>query len=138
MHDLLFENQSALDDDDLVSYGASAGVRRRRTRDSRVTPMRRACAGLHGGVRSGVNGTPTFFINGLRHDDSFDLPTLKKAIARAPVSSRPSGFYKAPNAKRAGDPVGSQFPGADLALSPFRFKSNRRKRWARQNSWRWR
>ena len=36
-----------------------------------------------GGVRSGVNGTPTFFINGLRHDDSFDLPTLAKAIQRA-------------------------------------------------------
>ena len=35
------------------------------------------------GVRSGVNGTPTFFINGIRHDDAWDLPTLTAAIDRA-------------------------------------------------------
>jgi protein-disulfide isomerase len=33
-----------------------------------------------GGVRSGVNGTPTFFINGYRHDGSFDLQSLLDAI----------------------------------------------------------
>jgi predicted DsbA family dithiol-disulfide isomerase len=32
------------------------------------------------GVRSGVNGTPTFFINGVRHDGTFDLDTLVDAI----------------------------------------------------------
>jgi len=35
------------------------------------------------GVRSGVNGTPTFFINGLRHDDSYALETLLTAIEAA-------------------------------------------------------
>jgi protein-disulfide isomerase len=35
------------------------------------------------GVRSGVNGTPTFFINGVRHDGSDDLETLLTAIADA-------------------------------------------------------
>jgi hypothetical protein len=35
------------------------------------------------GVRSGVNGTPTFYINGLRHDDSYELETMLAAIARA-------------------------------------------------------
>jgi len=34
------------------------------------------------GVRSGVNGTPTFYINGLRHDDSVDFDTLLSAIQR--------------------------------------------------------
>jgi protein-disulfide isomerase len=33
-----------------------------------------------GGVRSGVNGTPTFFINGERHDGSFALEDLSEAI----------------------------------------------------------
>jgi protein-disulfide isomerase len=33
-----------------------------------------------GGVRSGVNGTPTFFINDRRHDASFDFATLVAAI----------------------------------------------------------
>jgi len=38
------------------------------------------------GVRSGVNGTPTFFINGVRHDDSYELGALLAAIEAA-VSS---------------------------------------------------
>jgi protein-disulfide isomerase len=36
-----------------------------------------------GGVRSGVNGTPTFFINGVRHDGDFGLETLREAISKA-------------------------------------------------------
>ena len=36
-----------------------------------------------GGVRSDVNGTPTFFINGVRHDESYDLETLLAALERA-------------------------------------------------------
>ena len=35
------------------------------------------------GVRSGVNGTPTFFINGVRHDGSYDVETLVAAIEGA-------------------------------------------------------
>jgi protein-disulfide isomerase len=34
-------------------------------------------------VRSGVNGTPTFYINGARHDDSYDAETLLAALERA-------------------------------------------------------
>jgi hypothetical protein len=42
------------------------------------------------GARSGVNGTPTFVMNGVRHDDFFDLETLLNAIeaARGPVTDR--------------------------------------------------
>jgi protein-disulfide isomerase len=35
------------------------------------------------GVRSGVNGTPTFYINGLRHDHSYDYDTMLGALQRA-------------------------------------------------------
>ena len=35
------------------------------------------------GVRSGVNGTPTFFINGVRFEDSWDEETLLKALQKA-------------------------------------------------------
>ena len=35
------------------------------------------------GVRSGVNGTPTFYVNGARHDDSYDLDTLLGALEAA-------------------------------------------------------
>ena len=38
------------------------------------------------GVRSGVNGTPTFFIDGLRHHGSWDLDALGDALrSRADV-----------------------------------------------------
>ena len=32
------------------------------------------------GARSGVNGTPTFFINGRRHDEAWDVDTLLRAL----------------------------------------------------------
>jgi protein-disulfide isomerase len=35
------------------------------------------------GVDSGVNGTPTFFINEERLDWDFETATLKRALARA-------------------------------------------------------
>jgi protein-disulfide isomerase len=35
------------------------------------------------GVRSGVNGTPTFFINDVRHDGPFDLQSLLDAVNNA-------------------------------------------------------
>jgi protein-disulfide isomerase len=31
-------------------------------------------------VRSGVNGTPTFFVNGMRHDGGYDLEALLEAL----------------------------------------------------------
>jgi protein-disulfide isomerase len=31
-------------------------------------------------VRGGVNGTPTFFVNGVRHDGSYDFQTLLEAV----------------------------------------------------------
>jgi protein-disulfide isomerase len=40
------------------------------------------------GVQSGVNGTPTFFINGVRHNGSFDLNSLLAAIEDAAVQQR--------------------------------------------------
>jgi protein-disulfide isomerase len=35
------------------------------------------------GIKSGVNGTPTFYINGVRHDGDFDIATLLAAIEQA-------------------------------------------------------
>jgi protein-disulfide isomerase len=35
------------------------------------------------GVMSGVNGTPAFYINGTRHDGSWDFASLASALLRA-------------------------------------------------------
>ena len=37
---------------------------------------------LKGGIDSGVEGTPTFFINGVRYEDSFDLKTFSETIQK--------------------------------------------------------
>jgi protein-disulfide isomerase len=42
------------------------------------------CSGIfRSGVRSGVNGTPCFFINGTRHDGPWDAASLITALGRA-------------------------------------------------------
>jgi protein-disulfide isomerase len=45
-----------------------------------VTPISSAYYCGPGGVRSGVNGTPSFFINGHRHDGPFEFDDLVEAI----------------------------------------------------------
>jgi protein-disulfide isomerase len=74
MHDLLFEHQQddldALDDAHLVRYAAEAGASAEQVQadlDGEVFEAR-VRADFMSGVRSGVNGTPTFFINGVRYD----------------------------------------------------------------------
>lgn len=83
-HDLLYERQDALAERDLLAYGAEIGL---------SAPMlRRAFDGafdakievdFSGGVRSGVNGTPSLFINGLRYDGARDAESLVQALNRA-------------------------------------------------------
>jgi len=85
MHDLLFENQRALDDQDLRAYAQALGLDVGRF-DKELAEHVHA-ARIHedfmSGVRSGVNGTPTFYVNGVRHDDSYDADTLVEALERA-------------------------------------------------------
>jgi predicted DsbA family dithiol-disulfide isomerase len=82
MHDALFEHQQALDDRHLVQYAKDLGLDERRVQDDLAshTHARRVREDFLSGVRSGVNGTPTFFINGLRHDDAWDVETLMEAL----------------------------------------------------------
>ena len=47
------------------------------------TYLERVREDFRSGVRSGVNGTPSFFINGMRHDGPFDLGSLLAAIEEA-------------------------------------------------------
>ncbi len=85
MHDLLFENQRrfntalflALAEELRLSAESLNQALEARTFDERVR------ADFKGGVRSGVNGTPTFFINGVRHDGPHDLEFLIASIEKA-------------------------------------------------------
>ena len=85
MHDLLYENQRQLTDPELRSYAATIGLDLERFDDelARHVHADRVREDFMSGVRSGVNGTPTFFINGMRHDSSFDYDTLLEAVEAA-------------------------------------------------------
>ena len=84
MHTILFENQNALDDNSLVSYGERLGIGLTRLRDAlRGSHSRRIREDFLGGVRSGVNGTPTLFINGQRYDGPADSETLVAVLQAA-------------------------------------------------------
>src|SRR5208282_2621778 len=74
MHDMLYEHQDALDDDALLSYATDIGldVDRFRREFSERKYLDRIREDFQSGIRSGVNGTPTFFINGHRHDGELD------------------------------------------------------------------
>jgi protein-disulfide isomerase len=85
MHDLLYENQDALEDEDLVRYARALhlDVPRFVKEMKESVHIERVREDFRSGVRSGVNGTPTFFINGARHDGPFDLASLLAAIEEA-------------------------------------------------------
>jgi protein-disulfide isomerase len=85
MHDVLYENQKRLGDEDLRGYAEKLGldVERFDTELADHAHADRVHEDFLTGVRSGVNGTPTFYINGARHDDSYDAETLLAALERA-------------------------------------------------------
>lgn len=87
MHSMLFEHQKALDDAHLVVYAARLQLDTERFERELAEHLYvvRVNEDFMGGVRSGVNGTPTFFINGIRYDGPQDLETLLATIQEAMV-----------------------------------------------------
>ena len=87
-HDMLYQNQDALDDQSLAAYG----------RKLRIDELVLAAAAngrfdekirhdFSGGLRSGVNGTPCLFINGQRYDGSREFDSLIDVLRAAATQS---------------------------------------------------
>ena len=87
MHELLFQQQDQLEMDHLAQYAAelqlddvrfldelSAGAHRQRVRED-----------VASGIRSGVNGTPTFFIHNKRFNGGYELESLVNALENPPT-----------------------------------------------------
>ena len=93
MHQALFTHQNALDTSHLVQYAGRLRINAAQLGEalSAHTFRDRVREDFMSGVRSGVNGTPTFFINGMRHDAPFDLPFLSEAIEGAMGSGGDQG-----------------------------------------------
>jgi protein-disulfide isomerase len=84
MHDLLYQNQDALEYQDFASYAAELRLDAQRL-VSEVMARRyapRVREDFMTGVRSGVNGTPTFFINGVRYDGPRELDAMLDALSQ--------------------------------------------------------
>jgi protein-disulfide isomerase len=82
MHDYLFEHQEVLDDRHLLEYAKRVGldIKTFEKEISRHIFAPVINDSLRNGIKSGVEGTPTFFLNGVRYEDSWDLETLLETI----------------------------------------------------------
>lgn len=82
MHDVLYENQDVLEPQDILVYA----TRLRLNLDAFESALededivRKIKSDFRGGVRSGVNGTPSFYINGLKYEGPWDEGSLQEAL----------------------------------------------------------
>lgn len=84
MQDFILEHQEALDQSHLIEYAAELelDVKRFEQELNEHIYADRVKEDFNTGVRSGVNGTPSFFINGTRYDGAWDLESLIEAIEK--------------------------------------------------------
>jgi formate-nitrite transporter family protein len=82
MHDLLFEQQALLEPDIISTWAARLGLDLEKLGNdiSQGVAEDHIKEDRQSGIRSGVNGTPTFFINGTRYDGSLDYNSLLSAL----------------------------------------------------------
>ncbi len=90
MHDLLYESQGELlGEEDLMRYAAELGLDLRRFEEDLANDHHawRIEEDRLGGTRAGVQGTPAFFLNGVRYTGPIDLDGLLAAVEEATSSS---------------------------------------------------
>jgi protein-disulfide isomerase len=83
MHDFLYEHQRTLGDPSVaLGYAKKLGLDTQKFQReiSQHVYQKRIKDDFMGGVRSGVNGTPTFYANGLRHDGPAEAEALVKSL----------------------------------------------------------
>jgi protein-disulfide isomerase len=82
MHDYLFEHQDALDDIHILNYvqKMDLDIGKFKKEMSRHVYAPLIYNSLKSGIDSGVEGTPTFFVNGARYEDSWNLGTFSKFL----------------------------------------------------------
>ena len=85
MHDYLFAHQHSLEESDLLQYASDLGLDTARLARDLATHahLGRINKDVESGLLSGVQGTPTLFINGVLHNASWEYDTLAAALQRA-------------------------------------------------------
>src|SRR2546421_1636261 len=89
MHDYIFHHQHTLEDADLAHFAVAVGLDMQQY--ARALAEQRSLArieeDMEGGERSGVQGTPTFFINGVLYRGSWEQEALLAALQAASRTS---------------------------------------------------
>ncbi len=82
MHDLLYENQTRLEPDIIPAWAKKIGLDLEKFGNDIKQGVvgKRIQEDRQSGIRSGVNGTPTFYINGTRYNGSPDYDSLREAL----------------------------------------------------------
>jgi Na+/H+ antiporter NhaA len=85
MHDRLLTHQDELSPRDLRAHAEALGLDVERfVEDLRTRAhAERVADDVHSADASGVTGTPTFFVNGQRHQGAYDSDTLSRAVSAA-------------------------------------------------------
>jgi protein-disulfide isomerase len=87
MHHMLFENQESLSDPFLLGCAQSLGLDLERFTSDLATGIYqpRVVEDFASGINSGVSGTPTFFINEVKHEGPWDAASLLAALQSASI-----------------------------------------------------
>ena len=82
MHDIIFDRQSQLSEDALLDFALEIGLDISKFKKDLLDESlaEKVESDFESGMRSGVNGTPSFFINGEKHDGPFDYIFLLSAL----------------------------------------------------------
>lgn len=83
MHDFLYEHQATLGDPGIaLDFARKLGLNTQKFEQDIGKHMyqKRIKDDFMGGVKSGVNGTPTFYVNGIRHDGDAIAKALVEAM----------------------------------------------------------
>jgi protein-disulfide isomerase len=93
MHDRLLDRQDELSPIDLYRHAEALGLDLERFKEDvwRRRHAARVGEDVQSADASGVSGTPTFFINGRRHQGVYDIDTLTRALKNAARAPRGSG-----------------------------------------------
>lgn len=90
MHGLIFRNQGRLAEEVLLAFAGTLGLDIPRFTADMESPrvQEKIERDMEGGVRSGVNGTPSFFVNGVRYDGDWSYPGFLEELTQAAGSTR--------------------------------------------------
>ncbi|MDE2025950.1 MAG: thioredoxin domain-containing protein [Patescibacteria group bacterium] len=82
MHDLLFENQIHLEENDLAEMAVSLGIDKKEFLSKQKDPkyMKKVEKSYENGLENGVHGTPTFFMNNVLYEGLITIDACPRSL----------------------------------------------------------